>query len=85
MAVSKKSAEALQKDLSILDKRIEALDQQLRALRDKRKKLRARIAETQASELMVILEEREISFEAAKDILASAKEFRKEAENHEYP
>lgn len=68
-----KSTEALQKDLETLDKRIGGLEQQLRRCRDSRKKLMTRIGEAQTAELMSILAQREISFAAAKDILAAAK------------
>lgn len=86
MAGGKKDAEALQKDLEGLDKKIEALEKQLRSYKDRRKKLKAKISGVQASELMYILEEREISFEAAKDILASAKfSSEQEVTNHEHP
>lgn len=78
MAASKKSAEALQKDLSRLDKQIEGLEQKLRQYRDNRKKLKAKINEAQGNELIGLLEEHEIPFEAAKDILASARQIRNE-------
>lgn len=78
MAASKKSAQALQKDLERLDKQISGLEQKLRQYRDSRKKLKAKINEARGSELIGILEEHEIPFEAAKDILASAKQIRDE-------
>lgn len=78
MATSKKSVAALQKDLETLDERIEALEQQLRRYRDSRKKLKARIHEVQGSELIGILAQHEIPFEAAKDILASARQIKNE-------
>lgn len=78
MAASKKSAEALQKDLSRLDKQIEELEQKLRQYRSNRKKLKAKINEAQGNELIGILEEHEITFEAAKDILASARQIKNE-------
>lgn len=74
MAAGKKSAKALEKDLEVLDKRIAAQEEQLRRLKGSRKKLRKKISETQADELMDILETHEIPFEAAKDILARAKQ-----------
>lgn len=69
MAASKKSIASLQKDLAATEKRIKATEELLRRYRESRKKLRAKIKETQAGELLGILEEREMSFEDARDIL----------------
>lgn len=80
MAAGKKSAEDLSKDLEALDKRIVAQEEQLRRLKDSRRKLRKKISEAQADELMDILETHEIPFEAAKDILARARQANEERE-----
>lgn len=82
MATAKKSAEALSKDFKKLDERIAGLERQLQRYRAARKKLQAKISEAQANELLGIMEAHEIPFEAAKDILAAAKNFGgKEAEH----
>ena len=83
MATGKKSAQDLEQDLAALDKRITAQEEQLRRLKDSRKKLRRKISETQAGELMGILETHEIPFEAAKDILARAKQANREEDTED--
>lgn len=73
MATAKKSASALQKDLTVLDRRIKTTKDQLSRYQNTRKKLVAKINAAQASELMSIMAENEIPFESAKGILAAAK------------
>lgn len=84
MAASKKSAQALEKELEVWDRRVKAAEEQLRRCREGRKRLRAKLAEAQAGELLDIIETHEIPFEAAKDILAAAKNTtEQEEERHE--
>lgn len=84
MGTSKKNIEAMQKNLAALDKRIGAREQQLRRDKEQRRKLLTQIAAAQASELMGIVSQRELTFEQAKDILAKAEKFtEKEETEHE--
>ena len=69
---SKRSVEALQSSLEAIDARIADREQLLRKDRESRRKLLAQIARAQAEELMGIIEERELTFEDAKGILAAA-------------
>ncbi len=80
MAAPKKSVEALEKELKAAERRTEAAEEQLRRCREIRKKLRAKLAEAKAGELLNIIETHEIPFEAAKDILAGAKQDRQGGE-----
>lgn len=80
MAASKKSVEALEKELETAQRRTQAAEEQLRRCREVRKRLRAKLAEAKAGELLSIIETHELTFEDARDILAAAKQDRKGGE-----
>lgn len=63
-----------------LEKKIAELEQQVKLLRQQRRELRERENEARGLEIIGIIEESEISFDDAKDLLARAKEQRRAAQ-----
>lgn len=63
-----------------LEKKIAELEQQVKLLRQQRRELREKENEMRGLEIIGIIEDSEISFDDAKDLLARAKEQRKEAQ-----
>lgn len=73
MAKKQRPAEELAKAGLRLEKKIAELEQQLRQLKQQRKELRDKEDEARALEIIGIIEDSEISFEDAKQILSDAK------------
>lgn len=63
-----------------LEKKISDLEQQVKLLKQQRRELREKENEARGLEIIGIIEDSEISFDDAKDLLARAKEQRKEAQ-----
>lgn len=69
--VEKRSISSLQQELSQLDKRIDAQQKKLLTMKKQRQQLRERVDKAKAFEILGILDQRNISFEDAAQILRS--------------
>lgn len=67
----KRSIASLQQELAQLDKRIDAHAKKLQTLKKQRQQLKERVDKAKAFEILGILDQRNISFEDAAQILRS--------------